>query len=268
MADPPLSDAELERYARHIVLHRIGGAGQVRLRRARVLVIGAGGLGSPALLYLAAAGVGRLEVVDDDVVALSNLQRQVLHATGDVGRAKTESAAAALGRLNPEIRIKTHALRIDPDNAPQLVEGCDAVLDGSDNHATRAAVNAACAKCRTPLITGALGSWDGMLSVFRPWRSTPCWACVSPEETGTGSAQSCAEIGVLGSLAGTIGTLMATECVKLITGTGKSAEGRLLLYDALGMDFHLLKIARREDCPVCGPLPRDDPAPGAELVTP
>lgn len=252
MGGAGFSEPELERYARHIVLRELGGAGQIRLKRARVLVVGAGGLGSPVLLYLAAAGVGQLAVVDDDAVALANLQRQVLHGTNDIGRPKTASAAAALARLNPDIRVEPHAMRLGPANAAALVAGCDAVVDGSDSYDTRAAVNAACIAARVPLVGGAVGSWDGMVSVFRPWTGTPCWRCVFPAPAAAGMEPSCSEAGVLGSLTGTIGTLMATECIKLLSGAGTLLEGRLALHDALEAEFRVLEVQRNPDCPACG----------------
>ncbi len=251
MTDALLSDEELERYARHIVLRDIGGAGQVRLKRARVLVIGAGGLGSPALLYLAAAGVGNLAVADDDAVSLSNLQRQVLHESGSVGRPKVESAEETLGRLNPEIQITTHLVRVDSANARDLVRDHDVVLDGSDSFSTRRIVNRACTESRVPLVSGAISTWDGSISVFRPWLGTPCWRCLYPEPSSETLTRTCAETGVLGSLAGVVGAMMATECVKLVTGAGTLLENRLLLYDALDAEFRILKAEQQADCPVC-----------------
>ncbi len=251
MASEPLTPGELERYARHIVLREIGGAGQVRLKRARVLAIGAGGLGSPALLYLAAAGVGRIEVVDNDRVSLSNLQRQVLHATGRVGEPKTASARETLAAINPEVEVVPRPVRLEAENASELVQGQDAVLDGSDNFGTRDAVNRACARCEVPLISGAIGAWDGSVSVFRPWLGGPCWRCVFPEAAGEEQAQTCAEIGVLGALAGIVGSVMAAECVKLLAGAGTLLDGRLLLYDALDAETRIFRARKRDDCPVC-----------------
>ena len=252
MADAPLTRTELERYARHIVLREIGGAGQVRLKRARILVVGAGGLGSPALLYLAAAGVGRIQVVDDDRVSLSNLQRQVLHATERVGEPKAASARETLVSINPEIEITAKQIRITEENAGELLEGIDAVLDGSDTFSTRDVVNRVCARSRVPLVSGAIGAWDGSVSVFRPWLGGPCWRCVFPAEAGEAQARTCAETGVLGALAGVIGSLMAAECVKLIAGAGELLDGRLLLYDALDAETRVFRARRRVDCSVCG----------------
>jgi adenylyltransferase/sulfurtransferase len=246
------SDAELERYARHIVLREIGGPGQRRLKEARVLVIGAGGLGSPALLYLAAAGVGTLGVVDDDHVSLSNLQRQILHATDQVGVAKTESARTALGAVNPEVAIETHAMRLTPENAVGLIGRYDMVLDGSDNFDTRYLVNAVCAQLKKPLISAAIGQWDGQISTYKPWDGGPCYACVFPQRPADGLAPSCAEAGVLGALAGVMGSLQAAEAVKEITGAGESLAGRVLLYDALATEFRMIFAEKRAGCEVCG----------------
>ncbi|MEO0680741.1 MAG: molybdopterin-synthase adenylyltransferase MoeB [Pseudomonadota bacterium] len=249
-----LSDEELERYARHIVLREIGGPGQRALREANVLVVGAGGLGSPALMYLAAAGVGRLAVVDDDHVSLSNLQRQVLHDTGDVGRAKTDSAAEALARINPGATVETHALRLTADTVDALVEGRTAVLDGSDGFETREIVNAACARARVPLISASLGTWEGQLTTFKPWEGGPCRACVFPQRPAPGLAPSCAEAGVMGALAGVMGSLQASETIKEIAGAGESLAGRLLLWDALSAETRTIRVKARDDCPVCAPL--------------
>lgn len=246
------SDDELERYARHIVLHEIGGPGQQRLKQARVLVIGAGGLGSPAILYLAAAGVGTIGIVDDDEVSLSNLQRQVLHGTADIGAAKTASAARAVERINAHVDVEQHCLRLDPANAPALIRQYDMVLDGSDNFATRYLLNAACVAERRPLISAAIGRWEGQLSVFRPWEGGPCYACIFPEAPEPGLVPACAEAGVLGALPGIMGAMQAAEAVKLITGAGQVLDGRLLLYDALGAEMRTIRLARRPDCEICG----------------
>ena len=246
------SDAELERYARHIVLREIGGPGQRKLKAAKVLVIGAGGLGSPALMYMAAAGVGTLGVVDDDHVSLSNLQRQILHATDRVGEAKTESARAGLGAVNPEVTVQTHAVRLDTANAEALIGGYDIVLDGSDNFDTRYLVNAVCARLKKPLIAAAIGQWDGQISTYKPWEGSPCYACLFPRRPADGLAPSCAEAGVLGALAGGMGSLQAAEAVKEITGAGDSLAGRLLLYDALATEFRVVFADKRPGCEVCG----------------
>ena len=251
---PAFTEDELQRYARHIVLHEIGGPGQQRLRAARVLVIGAGGLGSPAILYLAAAGVGTIGVVDDDTVSLSNLQRQVLHATGEVGQPKTASAGRAVSRINPGVRLAAHDQRLDEANADALIAAYDMVLDGSDNFATRYLVNARAAAVRRPLVSAAIGRWEGQLSVFRPWAGGPCYRCIFPEPPEPGLVPACAEAGVLGALAGVMGAMQAAEAVKLITGAGQPLDGRLLLYDALGAEVRTIRLAKRADCPVCATL--------------
>lgn len=246
------SPEELDRYARHIVLHEIGGPGQQKLKAARVLVIGAGGLGSPAILYLAAAGVGTLGVVDDDAVSLSNLQRQVLHGTGEIGRPKVESAAGAVARINPHVTFRPHAVRLDEANAEALIGAYDLVLDGSDNFATRYLVNRVAARLKKPLVFAAIGRWEGQLSVFRPWLGGPCYECVFPEAPAPGLVPACAEAGVLGAMAGVVGAMQAVEAVKLITGAGAPLDGRLLLYDALGAETRTIRLAKRPDCPACG----------------
>ncbi len=245
---------ELERYARHIVLHEIGGPGQQRLKAARVLVIGAGGLGSPAILYLAAAGVGTLGVVDDDAVSLSNLQRQVLHGTGEVGHPKVESAGRAVARINPHVSFVPHAVRLTEANADEIIGAYDMVLDGSDNFTTRYLVNRAAARLQKPLAFAAIGRWEGQISVFQPWLGGPCYACVFPESPAPGLVPACAEAGVLGAMAGVVGAMQAVEAVKLITGSGASLDGRLMLYDALQAETRTIKLAKRPDCPVCGGL--------------
>jgi len=243
MSDPVLSATELERYARHIVLAEIGGAGQQRLKKARVLIIGAGGLGAPAALYLAAAGVGTIGLVDDDTVALSNLQRQVIHATAAVGRPKTASAREAMLALNPEIRVDEHPMRLTEGNAAALVAGHDVVLDGSDNFATRYALADACAVAARPLVTAAAGRFDGSLTVLMPYarnddgEPNPSYRDLFPEPPPPGMVPSCAEAGVIGALTGVLGTLQAMEAIKLITGAGAPLVGRLLLYDALAARF-------------------------------
>jgi molybdopterin/thiamine biosynthesis adenylyltransferase len=259
MSAPAFTDDELERYARHIVLHEIGGPGQQRLRRARVLVIGAGGLGSPAILYLAAAGVGTIGVVDDDRVSLSNLQRQVIHATEEVGQLKTASAARAVARINPGVTLAGHDFRLDETNAAELFTAYDMVLDGSDNFATRYLVNATAAATGRPLVSAAMGRWEGQLSVFRPWAGGPCYQCIFPEPPEPGLVPACAEAGVLGALPGVMGAMQAAEAAKLITGAGQPLDGRLLLYDALNAEVRTIRLAKREDCAVCAGLRRREP---------
>ncbi len=247
---PPLSDDEIERYARHIVLPEIGGPGQQRLKRARVLVIGAGGLGAPVLAYLAAAGVGTLGIVDDDHVSLSNLQRQVIHDTGAVGTAKTESAAAALKRLNPNVAVELHPVRLTAENVAELVAAYDLTVDGSDNFETRYLVADACAAAGRPLVHAAVGRFDGSITVLKPYENNaegkpnPSYRDLFPEPPPAGLVPSCAEAGVLGALTGVIGTLQAMETIKLIAGIGEPLIGRLLLYDALGARFDTVRYRR------------------------
>ncbi len=246
---PPdaLSDAELARYARHIVLPEIGGAGQQRLKRARVLVVGAGGLGAPVLAYLAAAGVGTLGLVDDDTVALSNLQRQIVHDTTAVGRPKVESAAASLARINPHVRVETHVLRLDAGNAGALVRAYDLVVDGTDNFDARYAMADACAEARRPLVAAAVGRFDGWVTVLKPFeadaggRPNPSFRDLYPEAPPSGLVPSCAEAGIVGALVGVVGTLQAMEAIKLIAGIGEPLVGRLLMYDGLGACFETIR---------------------------
>jgi molybdopterin/thiamine biosynthesis adenylyltransferase len=248
---PPLSPAELERYARHIVLPEIGGPGQQKLKRARVLVVGAGGLGAPVLEYLAAAGVGTLGIVDDDVVSLSNLQRQVIHDTEAVGLQKTESAANSIARINPHVTVEIHALRLTVENAAGLVRQYDVVADGSDNFETRYAVADACAQEHRPLVHGSVGRFDGQVTVLKPYetgadgRPNPSYRDLFPEPPPEGLVPSCAEAGILGALTGVVGTLQALEVIKLITGIGEPLVGRLLLYDALAARFDTIRYRAR-----------------------
>ena len=236
---PPLSPDELARYARHIVLPEVGGAGQQKLKRARVLVVGAGGLGAPILHYLAASGVGVLGIIDDDTVSLSNLQRQVIHDMDSLGKAKVDSAEAAITRINPHVRVEKHILRLTDDNIGEIVVRYDLVLDGTDNFATRFAVADACAAAKKPLVTGAVGRFDGSVTVLKPFetaanaRRNPSYRDLFPEPPPAGLVPSCAEAGVLGALVGVIGSLQAMEAIKLITGIGEPLVGRLLMYDGL-----------------------------------
>ena len=248
----PLNDAELDRYARHIVLREVGGPGQMRLKRARVLVIGAGGLGAPVLQYLGAAGVGTLGVIDDDVVDAVNLQRQVIHSEATLGLPKVFSAQKALAALNPHVAVRPYNRRLTTEVAAELVPEYDLVLDGSDNFDTRYLVNRACAAARVPLIAGAITQWEGQLSLYDPARGTPCYECVFPRRPAPGLAPSCAEAGVIGPLPGVVGSMMAMEAVKHITGAGQTLAGRMLLYDALFSENRVIAIKRRTDCPVCG----------------
>lgn len=246
-----LTDAQLDRYARHILLREIGGAGQKKLLDARVLVIGAGGLGAPALLYLAAAGVGTLGIVDDDIVSLSNLQRQIAYATDEIGAPKTAMAARRLNALNPDALIEPRALRLTAENAAEIVAPYDLVLDGCDNFETRFAVNDACLALGKPLVSAAIGEFDGQLAVFRPDRATrPCYRCFVPEPP-EGAAR-CTEQGVVGALAGVIGAWAALEAVKEIVGFGDSLAGHLVLFDGLSAETRKVRLKRDPACPACG----------------
>jgi molybdopterin-synthase adenylyltransferase len=253
-----LTADELERYARHIVLREVGGPGQAALGRARVLVVGAGGLGAPALLYLAAAGVGTLGVVDDDTVSLSNLQRQVIHATADIGRPKVASAADAIARLNPHVKVETHAVRLDAANAPELISRYDLVADGSDNFATRYLVSDACYQAKKPLVTAAVGVFDGTLTTIRAHerdkdgRPNPTYRCLFPEPPPAGTVPACAEAGILGALTGVIGSLVALEVIREIVGFGEGLVGRLLMIDARAMRFETLSYAWDPENPLSG----------------
>ncbi|MDX8453030.1 molybdopterin-synthase adenylyltransferase MoeB [Mesorhizobium sp. VK9D] len=247
MTNAALTDEELERYARHIVLPEIGGPGQQKLKRARVLVVGAGGLGAPVLEYLAAAGVGTLGIVDDDTVSLSNLQRQVIHGGNTIGMAKTDSAAAAIMRINPNVTVETHRLRLTAQNAPALVARYDIVVDGSDNFDTRYAVADACVSEKKPLVTAAVGRFDGSVTVLKPFETgadgkrNPSYRDLFPEAPPEGLVPSCAVAGIVGALTGVIGTLQAMEAIKLITGIGEPLIGRLLLYDGLTARFDTIR---------------------------
>lgn len=248
----PFSSEELERYARHIVLPEIGGPGQQKLKAARVLVIGAGGLGTPILQYLAAAGIGTIGIVDDDTVSLSNLQRQVIHETQDVGKAKVESAAQAIARINPHVRVETHLLRINEQNAQGLIERYDVVVEGSDNFTTRYVLADAAAVAKRPLVTAAIGRFDGTITVLKPYEMgadgtpNPSYRDLFPEAPPPGTVPSCAEAGVLGVLPGVMGSLEAMEVIKLIAGIGEPLVGRLLLYNALTARFETIRYKARK----------------------
>lgn len=254
----PLTHDEIDRYARHLVLKDVGGPGQLKLKAARVLVIGAGGLGAPLLQYLAAAGVGTLGLVDNDVVSLSNLQRQVIHGTPDIGLPKVESAARAMLRLNPHIAAEPHDLRLTADNARELIRRYDIVADGSDNFETRYAVSDACYYERKPLVTAALGQFDGSLTTIRAHetgpdgRPNPTYRCLFPSPPPPGAIPSCAEAGVLGALAGVMGSLMAMEVVREIVGFGESLVGRLLMVDARSMRFDTVQYGWDDTNPLNG----------------
>ncbi len=251
---PPLSREEVERYSRHLIIPDVGVAGQRRLKAARVLCIGAGGLGSPVLLYLAAAGVGTIGIVEYDVVDASNLQRQIIHGTDDVGRSKAQSARDAIAAVNPLVEVVLHEVRIDASNALELIAGYDLVVDGTDNFATRYLVNDACALLGKPYVWGSIFRFDGQASVF--WRGHgPCYRCLYPEAPPPGMVPSCAEGGVLGVLCASIGSIQATEAIKLITGVGAPLVGRLMLYDARAMEYRSLTVQRDPDCALCGDHP-------------
>ena len=257
MLDPD----ELERYARHIVLREVGGPGQQKLKAARALVVGAGGLGAPALLYLAAAGVGTLGVVDDDTVSLSNLQRQIIFATGDVGKRKVDGAEAVIARLNPHVAIETHMMRLDATNALNLIKQYDIVADGSDNFATRYLTSDACYFAGKPLVTAAVGTFDGALTTLRPYekradgRPNPTYRCLFPEPPPPGTVPACAEAGILGALPGIIGSMMALEVIREIVGFGEGLVGRLAMIDARSMRFETLSYAWDPNNPLSGEKP-------------
>jgi adenylyltransferase/sulfurtransferase len=254
----PLSSDEIERYARHLVLRDVGGPGQQKLKRARVLVIGAGGLGASLIQYLAAAGTGTIGIVDDDAVSLSNLQRQVIHGTPDLGRPKVESAAQAVGRLNPHVSVDLHPFRVTDGNARDLVRRYDVVADGSDNFATRYAVSDACFFEGKTLVTAALGQFDGSLTTIRAHETgqdgkpNPTYRCLFPSPPPAGAIPTCAEAGVLGALAGVMGSLMAMEVIREIVGFGDSLVGRLLMVDARAMRFDAVRYAWDEANPLSG----------------
>ena len=256
-----LNADELERYARHIVLQEVGGPGQAALYRARVLVIGAGGLGAPVILYLAAAGVGTLGVIDDDVVSLSNLQRQVIHATADVGKPKVETAAAMIGRLNPHVAVEQHGTRLTAHNALALIGRYDIVADGSDNFATRYLVSDACYFAKKPLVTAALGTFDATLTTIRAHergddgKPNPTYRCLFPEPPPPGTVPACAEAGILGALAGVVGSMAALEVIREIVGFGEGLVGRLVMIDARAMRFETLRYAWDPGNPLSGEHP-------------
>ncbi|SPE34155.1 putative adenylyltransferase/sulfurtransferase MoeZ (Includes: Sulfur carrier protein CysO adenylyltransferase; Sulfur carrier protein CysO sulfurtransferase) [Acidobacteriia bacterium SbA2] len=249
-----LSKDEILRYSRHLIMPEVGMDGQLKLKNAKVLCIGAGGLGSPLLLYLAAAGVGRLGIVDFDVVDYTNLQRQVIHGTADVGRSKLESAQGAIREINPNVEVVGHDARLTSENALELFQDFDIVVDGTDNFPTRYLVNDACVLLGKPNVYGSIFRFEGQASVFYA-RQGPCYRCLYPEPPPPGLVPSCAEGGVLGVLPGIVGCLQAMETIKLIIGQGQTLIGRLLVFDALGMKFRELKLRKNPDCPVCGAHP-------------
>ncbi|MES1199087.1 MAG: molybdopterin-synthase adenylyltransferase MoeB [Pseudomonadota bacterium] len=249
---------ERERYARHILLKEIGGPGQQRLKAATVAIVGMGGLGAPAALYLAAAGVGRLRLIDDDAVTLSNLQRQIIYRAEEIGAPKVGSAEEALSALNPNVEIDARAERLTVDNTAALFDGADIVLDGTDSFATRFAVNAACHQLDITLISGAVGRWDGQVATFksgltkhRPAQERlPCYRCLVPEAPD--NEKTCAEVGIVGALTGVIGSLMALEAIKEVAGAGESLAGRLFIFDGLRGESRTIRLPRDPACPVCG----------------
>jgi molybdopterin-synthase adenylyltransferase len=263
-----LSDRQFERYARHLILDEVGEEGQAKLLASRVLVVGAGGLGSPALMYLAAAGVGTIDVIDDDRVDLSNLQRQIVHTEDRVGENKVKSALDTLAGINPEVRVVPHKLRLTADNAAALMDECAVVVDGSDNFATRYLLNDACYFGKTPLVSASLLRFEGQLSTFKAHDGVgPCYRCVFRDPPPPDLIPRCEQAGILGSVAGVMGTLQATEVVKEILGLGESLSGTLVIYDALGTDFRRIKIKRDPDCPLCGPKATIKDLSGHKLKT-
>ncbi|ATE64861.1 HesA/MoeB/ThiF family protein [Rhizorhabdus dicambivorans] len=243
-----LTDQQLDRYARHIILKEIGGAGQQALLGATVAVIGAGGIGSPAIQYLAAAGVGRLRVIDDDVVDLSNLQRQTLFGTADIGRPKAEVAAERVAAMNPDVAVEPVTVRIDADTADQLLEGANLILDGCDNFGTRLAISDSSLRLRLPLVSAAVGQFDGQLGVWRGWEADkPCYRCLVGDDPGQADI-SCADQGVLGALTGVMGSLGAMEAIRALTGYGDDPAGRLLLVDALAFRFRTISVPKDPGC--------------------
>lgn len=249
---PLFSETELNRYARHIVLRELGGPGQKKLKQAKVLVIGAGGLGAPALQYLAAAGIGTIGVIDDDVVENANLQRQVIHRDADIGKPKVFSAEAAMQAQNPHVNVRPYHRRLTDEIAEDLFADYDLILDGTDNFDTRYLVNKIAAKLGKPLISGALSQWEGQLSLFHPAKGGPCYQCIFPEAPAPGLAPSCSEAGVIGPLPGVVGSMMAVEAIKQITGAGATLRGEMLIYDALYGESRKIRLSARPNCPVCG----------------
>jgi adenylyltransferase/sulfurtransferase len=247
-----LTDAQLDRYARHIILREIGGPGQAKLLASKVLVVGAGGLGASSLLYLAAAGVGTLGIVDFDQVDLSNLQRQVIHTTDRIGQSKTASARAAIEAINPDVEVIEHDVRLTADNAMDILSPYDLVADGTDSFETRYLINDACYFANKPLVSAAVGQFDGQLATYRAFEEgRPCYRCLMPEAPDPGTVPTCAEAGVLGALTGIMGSLQGLEVIKELLGLGESMTGRLLIYDALGTTFRTVRVAPDPECELC-----------------
>lgn len=251
--DLDFTEDEIRRYSRHILLQDVGGIGQAKLKAARVLIIGAGGLGSPLTLYLAAAGVGTIGIVDHDRLELSNLQRQIAHTTDRIGQPKAASAAMTARAINPEVRLEPHDLRLDADNAMSLIERYDIICDGTDNFATRFLVADASVLARRTLVSAAVLRFEGQLSVFKPHAGSPCYRCLYPEAPPDGAVPTCSEAGVLGAVTGVMGTLQATEVLKEILGVGESLAGRLLIWDALATRFRTVRLRPDPNCALCGP---------------
>ncbi|MFB6251443.1 MAG: ThiF family adenylyltransferase [Halobellus sp.] len=258
MSDLDLDPTQLDRYSRHIIMDDVGPGGQQDLLDADVLVLGAGGLGAPIIQYLAAAGVGTLGIADDDEVELSNLQRQVIHGTDDVGRKKVASAAEFVAQLNPDIAVEKHDLRVRPDNIEALIDGYDFVVDGTDNFQTRYLVNDACTLAGVPFSHGSIFKFEGQITTFAGTEDSPCYRCMFPQAPPEGMVPNCATAGVLGVLPGTVGCIQATETVKAIIGTGDLLDGEMVFYDALNMEFDTVEITKKDDCPVCGEAPAID----------
>ncbi len=250
----PFRDVELERYARHITLPDIGGGGQLALKNAKVLVVGAGGLGAPVLFYLAAAGVGRIGVIDHDVVSLSNLQRQIIHTDDRTGMPKVFSAEMAVKALNPHVDVRPYDRALTEDVAEALFADFDLILDGTDNFEVRAMINRAAVAAGRPVIAGAISAWEGQITIYDPAGGAPCMACIFPQAPAPDLAATCAETGVIGALPGVVGSMMALEAVKEITGAGEGLRRRMLIYDALHAETRTIKVQRKADCPVCGAL--------------
>ena len=251
--DLDFTEDEIRRYSRHILLGEVGGTGQAKLKAARVLVVGAGGLGSPLLLYLAAAGIGTIGIVDDDNVEISNLQRQIAHTTARIGVPKADSAARAAGEINPGVRIQTHPFRLAADNIAALIADYDIVCDGTDNFGTRFLINDACVLGKRTLVSAAVLRFEGQLSVFKPHEGGPCYRCLYHEAPPPGLVPTCSEAGVLGAVTGVMGTLQATEVLKEILSIGDSMAGRLLVWDALATRFRTVKLRPDPACAACGP---------------
>jgi len=259
------TDEQLERYARHIILKEVGGAGQMALLNAKVLVIGAGGLGAPLMLYLAAAGVGTIGIVDDDIVELSNLQRQVIHTTGDVGKAKVDSAAETIRALNPDVKVTLIKERLTPGNAAELIGAYDIIADGTDNFKTRHLVSDTCVALSKTLVSAALGPYEGQIATFKPHatdpktgKGLPCYRCFLPEEPDADNQRTCSDFGILGALAGVVGSMQALEILKEVTGVGDGLAGKMLLIDAFSMTFRKIGLPKDPCCPCCSDKAADE----------